>query len=81
MRANTSAAIEFAFELAATKSLSEIAEHSGAHARQRFDASFTQNRGFWGLAQTAVIETVRPITTSISKTFGMIASSQEGSRV
>ena len=64
---NTNSALDYLTRLAGTKSLSEIIQLSVTHGRKNFEATSTQNRELWGLAQKVATETAEPIKKSVAK--------------
>ena len=73
-RTNTNAAFDFAAELLAVKSVSEMVELSTAHARKQFDAlSTAQTKELTTLAQKVATETAEPIKEGFSSAFKKVA--------
>jgi phasin len=72
-RANTNAAFDYAGELFATRSLSEMVEVSTAHARKQFDALQGQVKELTALAQKVATETAEPIKDGITKATKKVA--------
>jgi len=68
-RANTNAAFDFAGEVMAAKSLSEVVELTSAHARKQFEALTAQSKELGALAQKVATETAEPIKAGVSKAF------------
>ena len=68
-RANTNANFDFATQLMAVKSFSEVVELSSAHARKQFETFTTQTKDFAALAQKVTIETTEPVKECFSKAF------------
>ena len=68
-RTNTNAAFDFAGELMAAKTLSEMVELSSAHARKQFEALSTQSKELSALAQKVATETAEPIKAGMNKAF------------
>jgi len=68
-RANTNAAFDFAGEIMAAKTLSEVVELSSAHARKQFEALTAQSKELTALAQKVATETAEPIKTGMNKAF------------
>ena len=68
-RANTNAAFDFAGEIMAAKTLSEVVELTSAHARKQFEALTQQSKELGALAQKVATETAEPIKTGINKAF------------
>ncbi|MGH6671532.1 MAG: phasin [Xanthobacteraceae bacterium] len=72
-RTNTNAAFDFAGELLAAKTLSEVVELSSAHARKQFEALTHQSKELNALAQKVASETAEPIKSSMNKAFSKVA--------
>jgi phasin len=72
-RVNTNAAFDFATELMAVKSLSEMVEVSTAHARKQFEALTAQSKELAAIAQKVATDTAEPIKGSVSKAFKKVA--------
>jgi len=72
-RVNTNAAFDFAGELMAAKTLSEIVELSSTHARKQFEALTQQSKELSALAQKVATETAEPIKSGMSKAFAKVA--------
>ena len=72
-RVNTNAAFDFAGELLAAKTLSEVVELSSAHARKQFEALTEQTKELNALAQKLAAETAEPIKSGMSKAFSKVA--------
>jgi phasin len=72
-RANANAAFDYARELLAVKSISEVVEISTAHARQQFETLTEQTKELTALAQKVATETAEPIKTGVSKAFKQVA--------
>ena len=70
-RANTNSAFDFAGEFVAAKTLSEVVELSGAHARKQYEALTAQTKELGALAQKVATDTVEPIKSSVSKAFNV----------
>ena len=64
---NTNAAFDFAGELIAAKTLSEMVELSSTHARKQFEALTQQSKELSALAQKVATETAEPIKSGVSK--------------
>ena len=69
-RTNTNAAFDFAGEIMAAKTLSEVVELTSAHARKQFEALTQQGKELGALAQKVATETAEPIKSGMSKAFG-----------
>jgi phasin len=72
-RVNTNAAFDFAGELMAAKTLSEIVELSSTHARKQFEALTQQSKELSALAQKVATETAEPIKSGVSKALAKVA--------
>jgi phasin len=72
-RVNTNAYFDFATELMAVKSLSEVVELSTAHARRQFEALTSQSKDLAALAQKVATETAEPMKDSVNKAFKKVA--------
>ena len=68
-RSNTNAAFDFASELLAAKTMSEVMELSSAHARKQFEAMTAQSKELGALAQKLAAETTEPLKSGMSKAF------------
>ena len=68
-RSNTNAAFDFAGELLAAKTMSEVMELSSAHARKQFEAMTAQSKELGALAQKLAAETTEPLKSGMSKAF------------
>jgi phasin len=66
-RTNTNAAFDFAGEVMAAKTLSEVVELASAHARKQFEALTAQSKELGTLAQKVATETAEPIKTGMNK--------------
>ena len=69
MKANTTAALDFAQELISVKSPSEAIELWSSHARKQFEAFTAQSKELAELTQKVATETVEPIKANASKLF------------
>ena len=72
-RVNTNAAFDYAGELLAAKTLSEVIELSSTHARKQFEALTAQSKDLGALAQKVATETAEPIKSGMSKAFTKVA--------
>jgi phasin len=72
-RVNTNAAFDFAGDLMAAKTLSEIVELSSTHARKQFEALTQQTKELNALAQKVATDTAEPIKSGMSKAFAKVA--------
>jgi phasin len=68
-RTNTNTAFDFAGEVMAAKTLSEVVELTSAHARKQFEALTEQSKELGALAQKVATETAEPIKSGMSKAF------------
>ena len=68
-RANTNAAFDFAGEIMAAKTLSEVVELTSAHARKQFESLSEQGKELGALAQKVATETAEPIKSGVNKAF------------
>jgi phasin len=68
-RANTNAAFDFAGEVMAAKTLSEVVELTSAHSRKQFEALTAQTKELSALAQKVATETAEPIKSGMNKAF------------
>ncbi len=72
-RVNTNAAFDYAGELLAAKTLSEVIELSSTHARKQFEALTAQSKDLGALAQKVATETAEPIKSGMNKAFAKVA--------
>src|ERR1700674_5772984 len=72
-RTNTNAAFDFAGEIMAAKTLSEVVELTSAHARKQFEALTAQSKELSALAQKVATETAEPIKSGMNKAFTKVA--------
>ncbi len=68
-RTNTNAAFDFAGEVMAAKTLSEVVELTSAHARKQFEALTEQSKELGALAQKVATETAEPMKSGMNKAF------------
>jgi phasin len=68
-RTNTNAAFDFAGEMMAAKTLSEMVELSSAHARKQFETLTAQSKELTALAQKVATETAEPLKAGMTKAF------------
>ena len=68
-RANTNSAFDFAGEVMAAKTLSEVVELASAHARKQFEILSEQGKELSALAQKVATETAEPLKTGMNKAF------------
>ena len=73
MKANTTAALDFAQELISVKSPSEAIELWSSHARKQFEAFTAQSKELASLAQKVATETAEPVKESVNKVFKKVA--------
>src|SRR5580658_7182285 len=74
-RANTNAAFDFAGEIMAAKTLSEVVELTNAHARKQFESLSQQTKELGALAQKVATETAEPIKSGMNKALTKVACS------
>jgi phasin len=72
-RINTNAAFDYAGELLAAKTLSEVIELSSAHARKQFETLTEQSKELGALAQKVATETAEPIKSGMNKAMSKVA--------
>ena len=72
-RTNTNAAFDFAGEVMAAKTLSEVVELTSAHARKQFEALTAQSKELSALAQKVATETAEPIKSGMNKAFTKVS--------
>jgi phasin len=72
-RVNTNAAFDYAGELLAAKTFSEVIELSSAHARKQFEALTKQSKELSALAQKVATDTAEPIKNGVNKAFAKVA--------
>ena len=68
-RTNTNAAFDYAVELLAVKSLSDLVELSTAHARKQFETLTAQSKELAALAQKVATDTTEPVKESVTRAF------------
>src|ERR1700691_2713189 len=68
-RTNTNAAFDFAGQVMAAKTLSEVVELTNAHARKQFETLSLQSKELGTLAQKVATETAEPIKSGMNKAF------------
>jgi len=71
-RSNTNAAFDFAGEVMAAKTLSEVVELTSAHARKQFETLSEQSKELGALAQKVATETAEPMKSGMNKAFTKI---------
>ncbi|HXX03337.1 MAG TPA: phasin [Xanthobacteraceae bacterium] len=72
-RVNTNAAFDFAGEVMAAKTLSDVIELTSAHARKQFEALTQQSKELGALAQKVATDTAEPIKSGMNKAFSKVA--------
>jgi len=72
-RANTNATFDFAGEIMAAKTLSEVVELTSAHARKQFEQLTAQSKELSALAQKVATETAEPMKNGLNKAFSRVA--------
>jgi phasin len=72
-RTNTNAAFDFAGEVMAAKTLSEVVELTNAHARKQFEALTAQSKELSSLAQKVATETAEPMKSGMNKAFAKVS--------
>jgi hypothetical protein len=65
----SNSAFDFAGELLAAKTISEVVELTSAHARKQFEAMTAQSKELGTLAQKLAAETTEPLKSGMSKAF------------
>jgi phasin len=73
MRANSDAHFDFARDLLAVKSASDVVELSSAHARKQFDAFSAQGKELASLAQKVSNDTAEPIKAGFNRALRAVA--------
>jgi phasin len=68
-RENTNSAFDFATQLMAVKSLSELVELSTAHTRKQYEAITAQTKELAAIAQKVAVDTAEPVKESFGKVF------------
>src|ERR1700684_1944218 len=68
-RINTNAAFDFAGEVMAAKTLSELVELTNAHARKQLETLTSQSKELGTLAQKVATEAAEPIKSGMNKAF------------
>src|ERR1700734_2218948 len=71
-RVNTNAAFDFAGEIMAAKTLSEMVELYSAHARKQFETLSAQGKELTALAQKVATETAEPLKAGMTKAFHQV---------
>jgi hypothetical protein len=70
-RSNTNAAFDFAGEITAAMTLSEVVQLTSAHARKQFEVLTAQSKELSALAQKVATETAEPIKSGMNKAFSV----------
>ena len=68
-RANSNAAFDYAGELLAVKSPSELLEVSAEHVRKQIEVLSTQAKELTALSQKVLLETAEPLKVGAAKAF------------
>src|SRR6202050_424360 len=68
-RTNTNAAFDFAGQVMAAKTLSEVVELTNAHARKQLETLTLQSKELGTLAQKVATEAAEPIKSGMNKAF------------
>jgi phasin len=71
-RVNTNTAFDFAGEIMAAKTLSEVVELTSAHARKQFEALTQQSKELGALVQKVATDTAEPIKSGMNKAFSKV---------
>lgn len=72
-RTNTNTAFDFASQLLAAKSISEVVELSSSHVRTQFETATAQAKELTALAQKVTTETVEPIKAGVTSALKKVA--------
>ena len=72
-RTNANAAFDYAKELLAVKSFSDVVELTTAHARKQFETLTEQSKELTALAQKVATDTAEPIKAGVGKAFKKVA--------
>lgn len=72
-RMNTNAAFDYASELFAVKSLSEMVEVTSTHTRKQVETFTAQAKELSALAQKVATETAEPMKSGVTKAFKIAA--------
>jgi phasin len=72
-RTNTNAAFDFAGQVMAAKTLSEVVELTSAHARKQFEVLTAQSKELSSLAQKVATETAEPMKSGMNKAFAKVS--------
>ena len=68
-RENTNSAFDFATQLMAVKSLSEVVELSTVHTRKQYEAIAAQTKELTAIAQKVAVDTSEPVKERLGKVF------------
>jgi len=68
-RLNANSAFDYASEMLAVKSLSELVELTSTHARKQMETLTAQAKDLSAIAQKVATETAEPIKSGVSKAF------------
>ena len=68
-RTNTDTAFDYAIDVLAAMSLSEVVELSSAHPRKQFDALTEQSKELTAIAQKVANETAEPVKDGMMRAF------------
>jgi phasin len=71
-RTNTNAAFDFAGQVMAAKTLSEVVELTSAHARKQFEVLTAQSKELSSLVQKVATDTTEPIKSGMNKAFSKV---------
>ena len=72
-RANTNAAFDFAGEIMAAKTVSEVVELTSVHTRKQFETLTAQSKELSALAQKVATETAEPMKAGMTKAFSKVS--------
>lgn len=72
-RTNSNAALDYASELVAAKTLSEVVEVASTHARKQFETFSAQMHELTALAQKVVTETTEPLKDGVTRVVKKVA--------
>ena len=75
LHANVTAFFDFAAELAAAKSPSDMMKASTAFAHRQFEAFAAQWKDFWSSGQRMIVATAKPVASGFSRGIDRMASS------
>lgn len=74
-RANVSEAFDFAADLMAAKTVSEMVDVTATHTRKQLDAATDQGREIWAAGQRMFADAAKPISSEWTKSFEVGAAS------